>query len=204
MKNFISWARQQFFTKLDFFNGALDTRYFTEAELTGGQLDSRYYTEAELNAGQLDTRYYTETELNAGQLDTRYYTETELNNGQLDSQYHRTDEEIVATGATTETARAVDNVRIGTLAGTPRIIFEEGGVAQWELDTSAGLFRIFVPGSVKVTVNSSGNMVLAGTIATANNVAWNLGGYTAGSKTPTGYITVVVAGNTYYIPAEEA
>lgn len=55
-----------------------------------------------------------------------------------------------------ETARGVDNVRMGITSGTPRIILEESaGNTQWEMDNDSGLFRLFQPGTVFLTVDNN-------------------------------------------------
>ncbi len=61
--------------------------------------------------------------------------------------------------AVTETAQSRDNVRLGVSAGTPRIIFEDGASAtQWEIDNSAGTFRVLQPGSTKLSIASDGSV----------------------------------------------
>lgn len=55
-------------------------------------------------------------------------------------------------------ARGEDNVRLGVASGIPKIILEDSGQNQVELDNSAGVFRVSLGGSVKVVVNSSGNV----------------------------------------------
>jgi hypothetical protein len=46
-------------------------------------------------------------------------------------------------------------------------------------------------------LDASGNAALSGTIRTNANVQWNLGGYSAGAPSATGYVTVTVAGVNY-------
>ena len=60
--------------------------------------------------------------------------------------------------AVAETARAVDNVRMGTNTGTPRIILEDSGSTQQEIDNFGGLLRFFRPGSVSMVIDGSGNV----------------------------------------------
>jgi len=57
--------------------------------------------------------------------------------------------------AVSETARGADNVRIGVLAGTPRIIFEDSGQTQWEIDNSGGDLRFYTPNSVQMCAGAS-------------------------------------------------
>jgi len=67
--------------------------------------------------------------------------------------------------AITETARGSDNVRLGVLSGSPRIVFEDNTYTQWEIDNSGGNLRIFQPSSVKVSIaDSTGNVVISGTL----------------------------------------
>jgi hypothetical protein len=58
--------------------------------------------------------------------------------------------------AVTETAQAQDNVRVGIAGGTPRIIFDDTGGVQWELDNSVGTLRFFQPGVVYANLKSTG------------------------------------------------
>ncbi len=73
--------------------------------------------------------------------------------------------------AVSETARSVNNVRLGVSSGTPRAIFEAAGsFTQWEIDNSSGRFRIFNPGAERFTIDSGGNVG----IGTANPFAGKL------------------------------
>ncbi len=64
--------------------------------------------------------------------------------------------------AVAETARAVDNVRIGVLGGTPRIILEDSASAtQHEIDNFTGALRFFRPGLVDMVIDASGNVGIA-------------------------------------------
>ncbi|GEM_PF-5703492 len=61
--------------------------------------------------------------------------------------------------AVSESARSADNVRLGVLAGTPRIIFEDSASAtQHEIDNYAGTMRFFRPGIVSMAIDSTGNV----------------------------------------------
>lgn len=101
-----------------------------------------------------------------------------------------------------ETARGADNVRIGVVGGTPRIVLEDSGSTQWEIDNSAGSLRFFNPGVIKATLDTSGNLVLTGTIKTAAGFAWNLFGYTAGAPVATGHVDITINGTTYQLLAK--
>lgn len=68
---------------------------------------------------------------------------------------------VVALGATTETALGVDNIRFGTVGGTPRIILEDASFTQWEIDNSSGVLRFFNPGTVRVQFNADGSVTSA-------------------------------------------
>ena len=54
--------------------------------------------------------------------------------------------------AVTETAQGRDNIRLGVLGGTPRIIFEDASATQWEIDNSAGVLRFINPGVVRASI----------------------------------------------------
>lgn len=62
--------------------------------------------------------------------------------------------------AVSETARAVDNVRIGVEDGTPRIILEDSTFTQWEMDNSAGTFRF-------LTANDTARLTFSTTTGTS-------------------------------------
>ncbi len=55
-----------------------------------------------------------------------------------------------------ESTRGVNNVRIGVLGGTPRIILDSGGSTPYEIDNNAGQMRFFTPGLVRMVLNSNG------------------------------------------------
>ncbi len=58
--------------------------------------------------------------------------------------------------AVLESARSVDNVRLGIVADTPRIIFEDSASATlWEIDNSGGVMRIFNPGAVRAQLSTT-------------------------------------------------
>lgn len=61
--------------------------------------------------------------------------------------------------------------------------------------------RIYTDGGDKATLDTSGNLVLTGTVSTAAGAAWNLSTYTAGAPAATGYVTVVINGTTYKLLA---
>lgn len=86
--------------------------------------------------------------------------------------------ELVVTGTTSSTAKAFDNFRIGIEAGTPRITIEDNSYTQWQIDNSLGQFRIFNPGVVQMTLNTSGNLAATG------NVSGVLGTFTGGVAVP--------------------
>lgn len=81
---------------------------------------------------------------------------------------------------------------------TPRIGFFNGNTTQnWQIDNSFGDFRWFVPGSVKLNLNPTGNLTVYGSILPASNVAYDLGNPT--QKLRTGYFggELHVGANTY-------
>jgi len=55
-----------------------------------------------------------------------------------------------------ESSKGVNNIRMGTLGGTPRLIFDYNGSAPFEMDNSGGQLRIFNPGVVRMVVNPNG------------------------------------------------
>ncbi|MEM0938770.1 MAG: helicase associated domain-containing protein [Bacteroidota bacterium] len=57
-----------------------------------------------------------------------------------------------------ETSLGYDNLRIGILAGTPRIILDNQGYTPFEIDNASGRFRIFNPGVERFTIKSNGNV----------------------------------------------
>jgi len=71
------------------------------------------------------------------------------------------------TGSVSETALSSDNVRIGVISGTPRIMLEDNGATQWGIDNSSGTLRFLNPGSVRATLDGSGNFTPSGTVTTA-------------------------------------
>jgi hypothetical protein len=68
----------------------------------------------------------------------------------------------INTSLPNETARGVENVRIGVYSGTPRIYFEDYGYEQFGIDNDAGRFRIFKKplgdGVELMTIKGSGNV----------------------------------------------
>ncbi len=85
-----------------------------------------------------------------------------------------------------ETARGADNVRMGVTSGSPRIILEDNTYTQWQIDNNAGLFRIFNPGVVKLSIDTSGNLGLGGTSFASGVLVIFIANGTAPSGTPSG------------------
>lgn len=185
VENLRAWIRQNVWTKLE-----ADARYYSRAAA-----DVLFAAHAALTAA------HGATGAVVGTTNTQTLTGKTLTSPIIDTSLAVTGT-ATFTGAVSETAVGSDNVRIGVLAGTPRVVLEDASGAQWEIDNNAGTLRLFQPGVVKATVDSSGNLLLVGTLTTAANVAWNLGAYSAGAPTPTGYLTVTVAGATYRIAVE--
>lgn len=98
--------------------------------------------------------------------------------------------------ATTSTAVGFTNVRMGIEAGTPRVIWEHYSYTEWGMDNNTGTLRFFTPGSVKMSIDASGNLAVVGTMKTASGVAFDVGGYTGGAVAQAGYVSVVIAGVT--------
>ena len=75
--------------------------------------------------------------------------------------------------AATETARTVDNIRLGVVAGTPRIILEDSASATLQqIDNFAGALRFFRPGAVSMVIDTSGNVGI-NTSAPTDNLSVN-------------------------------
>ena len=75
----------------------------------------------------------------------------------------------------TETARGVDNIRVGVASGTPRVVLEDSPSATlWEIDNLSGRFRIYNPGIERLTILGTGpgaGNVGIGTVAPAARLA---------------------------------
>jgi len=67
---------------------------------------------------------------------------------------------LTVVAGVSEGARGLDNVRLGVLGGTPRIILENAGFTQLEIDNSEGNFRFFAPGSVLAQLTSAGSLMV--------------------------------------------
>ncbi len=65
-----------------------------------------------------------------------------------------------------EASQSSNNIRMGILGGSPRLLLDYAGSTTFELDNFAGRFRIFKPGLELFTINSSGS-VGVGTIPSA-------------------------------------
>ena len=59
------------------------------------------------------------------------------------------------TPSLSETAFEETNVRLGICNGTPRIIFQNGGYTQWEIDNGSGSLRFYNPGTPICTMTTS-------------------------------------------------
>ena len=55
-----------------------------------------------------------------------------------------------------ENSSNTNNVRIGVMGGTPRILLDKAGSTPFEIDNAGGQLRIFNPGAVRLVVNSNG------------------------------------------------
>jgi hypothetical protein len=61
--------------------------------------------------------------------------------------------------AATEAVRGVDNVRLGVVNGTPRVLFEDSASATLhEIDSAVGALRFIRPGVVDMVLDGSGNV----------------------------------------------
>lgn len=57
--------------------------------------------------------------------------------------------------AVSESAVGADSFRMGIASGTPRLVFEDSGFTIWEVDNSAGTFRFFTPGTVRMSLTTT-------------------------------------------------
>jgi hypothetical protein len=62
--------------------------------------------------------------------------------------------------AVSETAQGRDNVRLGVSGGTPRVLLENAGYTQWQVDNHSGNFRFFTPGLVHLYLSEAGQVGL--------------------------------------------
>jgi hypothetical protein len=65
---------------------------------------------------------------------------------------------------TSESSTGTSNIRIGMLAGTPRIILDHASGTPFEIDNASGRFRIYTPSAERFTITSSGQVGI-GTIS---------------------------------------
>ncbi len=77
----------------------------------------------------------------------------------------------VNTALSSEASQGVNNIRMGILAGTPRLIFDSSGSTPFEIDNAGGQLRIFNPGTVRMVVNSNGNVGIGTTQANSYKLA---------------------------------
>jgi len=84
---------------------------------------------------------------------------------------------LQVTSAVAETARGVDNVRLGITSGIPRLILENATYSQWSINNDAGYLKFKVGASELVTIDNTGAFY---SLASANfgadsNVASQIG-----------------------------
>ncbi len=77
---------------------------------------------------------------------------------------------------TSETADSTDNVRLGIVSGTPRIIFEDSGSTQWQIDNAGGTLRFFNPGSVVMSLTTTGTLTVNKINAAEVDPPYTIGG----------------------------
>ena len=75
--------------------------------------------------------------------------------------------------AVSEVARGVTNVRLG-IQGSPRVILEQAGYTQWQIDNSLGRFRIYIPGAEKLSLLTNGDMYIAGKLGTGGQIPFEM------------------------------
>ena len=111
----------------------------------------------------------TSTDTLVGRATTDTLTNKTISDGTMSTSMSVTGTSTFA-GSVSETALSSDNIRIGVIAGLPRIMFEDNGSTQWGIDNSAGALRFITPGVVQATISSSGVLAVIGSI-TAGGVA---------------------------------
>lgn len=149
------------------------------------------------SAGRLTWEWATATHASRaakGRL-TAYYTSTEreaitwvANSTDASVGVFASSPDGLQIGATVnETARGVDNVRIGIVTGSPRIILEDATYTQWNIDNFAGGLRFFNPGVVRAAFETNGNIGFGGSSYGSGQGVVFIANVAAGpSGTPTG------------------
>jgi len=76
-----------------------------------------------------------------------------------------------------ETSADADNMRLGVLAGTPRLVFEDHGFPQWQIDNRKGAFRWYTPGIVRMILETDGDLGIGiASVASGNDIEHANGG----------------------------
>jgi hypothetical protein len=63
-------------------------------------------------------------------------------------------------GAVSGTASGVDEIRLGTIGGVPRLYLEDATFAPWAIDNAAGTFRLLTGSAIGFALTAGGTMTL--------------------------------------------
>lgn len=92
------------------------------------------------------------------------------------------------------TARGFDNLRMGISGGAPYIYLEDNTFTQRFISNIASVLTFGHVSGTDMTLDTSGNLVVAGTMKTAADVTFDVGAYSAGVVAQAGYVTVIIGG----------
>lgn len=82
-----------------------------------------------------------------------------------------------AQGAVNELALGVTRLDFGVQNNTPRIVFEQVGFPNWQVDSESGSFRWFTPGTTHMSIdNTTGNLTVRGALLPGTPLALARGG----------------------------
>lgn len=82
-----------------------------------------------------------------------------------------------AQGAVNELALGITRLDFGVQNNTPRIVFEQVGFPNWQVDSESGSFRWFTPGTTHMSIdNTTGNLTVRGALLPGTPLALARGG----------------------------
>jgi hypothetical protein len=88
-----------------------------------------------------------------------------------------------AQGAVNEVSLGFARLDFGVQNSSPRIVFEQPGNPNWQIDSDGGNFRWFTPGVTHMSLNPQGNLSIRGAIAIASAIP--------STSSTTGALTIV-------------